>query len=327
MTGDRTAIDAPHRAVDGSATDRVAEQERARYSRGVAELLERRATRPAVLRDILALPLDMASVYSIGDILQHLRPLTAEPIPSDVFGLEPRLLVQGLHIIPAAEPGRFRLVLDAAGPHQYDVLAAALTLLPGFDDIEVHENEVIVVADAIGLRLIAALGEAPHPIASALVVPDHRLDEHLVADRRPYGAALLDTDTLTDIEINHAALGAIGSVRGRPVVLAITGMAADRTIARLHRDLTATGLRDRALLLCASEHLCGIDVVVSAALGADRMTASEAPRGPLLADVGNHLARVGITDLAHARGRVDLLHAQGHSAFSRNTHAGDRITA
>ncbi|WP_066906203.1 glutamate synthase-related protein [Millisia brevis] len=326
MTGDRTAIDAPHRAVDEDAADRIAEQDRARYRRGVAELLERRATRPAVLRDILAPPLDMASVYSIGDILQHLRPLTGQPLPSDVFGLEPRLLVRGLHIIPSAQPGLFRFVQDAAGPHQYDVLAAALALLPGFDDIEVHETEIVVSADATGLRLIAAIGEAPAPISPALVAPEQRLAEYLVTDAWPYGAARLDTDTLTDLDINHAALDAVGSVRGRPIVLAVTGPAADRTVARLHRVLTATGLRDRALLLCASEHLCGIDVVVSAALGADRMTASEAPRGPLLTDVRGHLARVGITDLAHARGRVDLLHAQGHSAFSRDTHAGDRVT-
>lgn len=327
MTGDRTAIDAPHHAVDEQPVDRTGEQEASRYRRGVAELLERRATRPTILRDVLALPLDMATVYSIGDLLQHLRPLTGAAGPSDVFGLEPRLLVRGLHVIPAAEPGRFRFVQDAAGPHQYDVLAAALALLAGFDDIEVHETEVVVSADANGLRLIAALGEAPKPISPGLVAPDRRLAEHLVDDRFPYGATLLDTDVLSDLELNHAALDAVGSVRGRPITLAIDGPAADRTISRLDRVLTATGLRGRALLLCSSDHRCGMDIVVSAALGADRMTAVDAPREPLLADVRTHLARVGIPDIAHVRGRIDLLHALGHSAFCRDTHAGDRVPA
>lgn len=309
-------------------TDMTADETTAlRYRREVGEQSERRATRPERVRDVLALPLDMRTIYSIGDLLQHLRPLVNEASSRQLLGGEPHLLVRGLHVLPDSDGGRVRLVQDSAGPHQYDVLAAAFAFLPGFDSIEVEEREVTLRAEGQGLRVLSALAEAPTPIVAALVVPEPRIDEHLSAVPAPHGAITLDSDLLSTAEFSRAALDAVGAVRGRPVTLAITGGRGEEALAFLHRDLVTTGLRDRVLLHLASEHISGTDVLVSAALGADRMTAGTDLRGPLLSDVRGQLAEWGLTSLARARGCTDLLHVLSHPAFHHDAHTAEHQSA
>lgn len=140
-----------------------------------------RQKRPAALRDVLDLPVNLSSCQSAEDFSAKLSAINLQGNRSIAF--------QGLNAKSVSE-GQWTLTLSQAQPSRYQALSDALSARFGSELTEnsIEADHILVRAEGVAAAFFTSLVSAPEPVALEQVQPAHEITACFASGAMSHGA-------------------------------------------------------------------------------------------------------------------------------------------